>query len=184
VSCPGVFLDRDGTISEEVGYLNHVSRFRLLAGAAGAIRRLHEAGYPVIVVTNQSGVGRGFYPESVVLEANELMKRQLKAEGAELTGIYYCPHVSSAGCDCRKPKLGMVTRAAAEHGIELVRSFFVGDRHSDIELGHRAGGVSILVQTGYGKGELAWHAEKWARQPGYVAADLAGAADWILGHTR
>lgn len=155
-----------------------------MAGAAGAIRRLREAGYPVMVVTNQSGVGRGYFPESVVVEANEIMKCQLEEQGARLVDIYYCTHVSSEGCECRKPKLGLVKRAAAEHRIELARSFFVGDRHSDVELGHRAGGKSILVRTGYGEGELAWHAAKWARQPEYVAADLAGAAEWILRQTR
>src|ERR1700689_747467 len=117
--CPAVFLDRDGTISEEVGYLNHVSRFRILPRVAESIRRLNEAGFPVIVVTNQSGVGRGYFPESLVHSVHELMTQQLEAAGAHLDAIYHCPHTSADGCDCRKPKTGMLDRAAREPAIDL-----------------------------------------------------------------
>src|SRR5262249_33434445 len=154
---PAAFLDRDGTILDELGYLNHPSRFRMLPGAADAIARLNEGGFPVIVVTNQSGVGRGYFPESVVTEVNALMQREIERVGGKLTAIYHCPHASSVECDCRKPKPGMVERAAREHGLDVVRSFFVGDRRSDVQLGHHAGGKSILVRTGYGEGELAWN---------------------------
>jgi D-glycero-D-manno-heptose 1,7-bisphosphate phosphatase len=181
---PAVFLDRDGTILDEVGYLNHASRYRMLSGAPAAIARLNAAGYPVIVVSNQSGVARGYFPESVVTEVNELMEQDLKNAGASLTAIYFCPHASADACDCRKPKLGMVRRAAEEHSIELRNSFFVGDRRSDIELGYSAGGKSILVRTGYGEGEFAWQLAKWPHTPDFVAVDLSEAVDWILGKTR
>jgi len=181
---PAVFLDRDGTILEEVGYLNHASRFRILPGAAAAIARLNRADYPVIVVSNQSGVGRGYFPESVVTEVNTLMQKELAKENARLTAIYYCPHVSLPPCDCRKPQPGMAQRAAKEHGLDLTRSLFVGDRHSDIELGHRVGGRSILVRTGYGEGEFAWHVAGWPRQPDFVAAGLSDAVEWILGQQK
>jgi D-glycero-D-manno-heptose 1,7-bisphosphate phosphatase len=181
---PGVFLDRDGTISEEVGYLNHVSRFRILPHVAEAIRHLNEAGLPVIVVTNQSGVGRGYFPQALVDTVHQLMIQQLEAAGARLDAIYYCPHTSADGCDCRKPKPGMLDRAALEHSIDLHHSFVIGDRHGDIELARRAGATSILVRTGYGEGEYLWNAAKWKLQPDFVAADLADAVHWILRPTK
>jgi D-glycero-D-manno-heptose 1,7-bisphosphate phosphatase len=177
---PAVFLDRDGTISEEVGYLNHPSRFRMFPFAAEAIRRLNQAGLPVIVVTNQSGVGRGYFPESLVDAVHEMMSKELATQGARLDAIYYCPHNSADACDCRKPKTGLLERAAREHSLDLKRSFVVGDRHGDIVLGQNAGARSILVRTGYGEGELAWHASKWPRQPDFIAATLNEATDWIL----
>ncbi len=151
---------------------------------ADAIRRLNEARLPVIVITNQSGVGRGYFPESLVHTVHQLMTRQFAAGGARVEGVYYCPHTSADGCDCRKPKLGMLERAAREHALDLRRSFLVGDRYLDIYLAHRAGARGILVRTGYGEGELAWHAAQWARQPDFVAEDLAGATEWILGQTK
>lgn len=181
---PAVFLDRDGTIAEEVGYLNHASRFRMFPFAAVAIRRLNEAGLPVIVVTNQSGVGRGYFPDSLVHSVNELMTKQLAEEGAKLDAIYYCPHVSTDNCNCRKPRTGMLDRAALEHALDLQRSFVVGDRYDDMELARNVRARGILVRTGYGEGELAWHADKWPFQPNCVAKDLAQAADWILRQPR
>lgn len=156
----------------------------MLAGAAVAIARLNEARYPVIVVSNQSGVGRKYFPESVVAEVNALMEKALAMQGAKLMAIYYCPHANADECDCRKPKTGMVKRAAQEHGLDLSRSYFVGDRRSDIELGHNAGGKSILVRTGYGEGEFEWHVSHWERKPDFVATDLAEAVEWILGKSR
>jgi D-glycero-D-manno-heptose 1,7-bisphosphate phosphatase len=134
----------------------------------------------VIVVTNQSGVGRGYFPESLVHAVHQLMLQQLTAAGARLDGIYYCPHTANDACDCRKPQIGMLTQAAREHAIDLPRSFVVGDRHSDIELARRAGARSIFVRTGYGEGEYLWNASKWTVQPDFVAADLSDAVNWIL----
>ena len=181
---PAVFLDRDGTIAEEVGYLNHVSRFRLLPGVAAAIRMLNGAQLPVIVVTNQSGVGRGYFPESLVEEVHDRMHEALQAEGARLDGVYYCPHVSADGCQCRKPKTGMFEQAARELGLNLKLSFVVGDRYGDIEAADRAGARGVLVRTGYGEGELAWHTKDWPKQPEFVAKNLEAAARWILKEVR
>jgi D-glycero-D-manno-heptose 1,7-bisphosphate phosphatase len=175
-----VFLDRDGTVTEEVGYLNHVSRFRLLQGVAEAIRRLNDAMLPVIVVTNQSGVGRGYFPEQVVRDVHARMIEELRGAGARLDGVYYCPHLPADDCECRKPKTGMLIQAARELSLDLKRSFVVGDRHGDVELANRAGARSVLVRTGYGEGELAWHAKNWPRQPEFVATDLSDAVAWIL----
>ena len=175
-----VFLDRDGTIAEEVGYLNHVSRFRMFPYAAAAIRSFNERNLAVIVITNQSGVGRGYYPESVVRSVNDLMTHQLAAEGAHIDAIYYCPHTPAENCSCRKPKTGMLVRAANEYCLDLDQSFVVGDRYGDIQLAHNVRARSILVRTGYGEGELAWHAAKWAVQPNFIAGNLSDAAVWIL----
>ena len=105
---PAVFLDRDGTICEEVGYLNHVSRFRMFPFAAAALRRLNDVEFPVIVVSNQSGVARGYFPESLVQQVNQIMAQQLSEAGARVDAVYYCPHASSENCSCRKPKTGML----------------------------------------------------------------------------
>jgi D-glycero-D-manno-heptose 1,7-bisphosphate phosphatase len=164
--------------------LNHVSRFRILPRVADAIRRLNQAGLAVIVVTNQSGVGRGYFPESLVHTVHELMTQELAAAGAHLDAVYYCPHHSADGCNCRKPKTGMLERAAQEHAIDLQGSFVVGDRHGDVELARRAGAQSILVRSGYGEGEYLWNAAKWKFQPDFVAADLADAVHWILRPTK
>jgi D-glycero-D-manno-heptose 1,7-bisphosphate phosphatase len=147
---------------------------------AAAIHRLNEAGLPVIVVTNQSGVGRGYFPESLVHTVNELMTKQLAEGGANIDAIYYCPHTSAENCSCRKPRTGMLDHAALEHALDLQRSFVVGDRYGDIELARKAGARSVLVRTGYGEGELAWHAATWSMQPDFVAEDIMQAADWIL----
>jgi D-glycero-D-manno-heptose 1,7-bisphosphate phosphatase len=181
---PAVFLDRDGTIAEEVGYLNHASRFRMFPFVAAAVRRLNEADLPVIVVTNQSGVGRGYFPESLVRTVNELMTQQFAAAQARIDAIYYCPHTSNDGCECRKPETGMLERAAREHSLDLRRSFVVGDRYGDVELARNAQARSVLVRTGYGEGELAWHSAKWSEQPDFVAEDLREATDWILRQPR
>jgi D-glycero-D-manno-heptose 1,7-bisphosphate phosphatase len=181
---PAVFLDRDGTIAEEVGYLNHASRFRMFPCVPAAIRRLNEAGLPVVVVTNQSGVGRGYFPESLVHSVNEIMKKELVAVAARIDAVYFCPHTSANGCNCRKPKTGMLERAALECSLDLARSFVVGDRYGDIELARNVRARGILVRTGYGEGELAWHSAKWPAQPDFVAEDLSKAADWILRQPR
>jgi D-glycero-D-manno-heptose 1,7-bisphosphate phosphatase len=178
-----VFLDRDGTISEEVGYLNHISRFRMFPFAPTSIHKLNDSGLLVFVITNQSGVARGYYPESLVHTVHDLMTQQLSEARAHLDGFYYCPHTSSDACTCRKPGPGMLDRASAEHGIDLTRSFVVGDRHSDVELAHRVGARSIMVRTGYGEGEILWHASGWTLKPDFIAADLSSATDWILEQT-
>jgi D-glycero-D-manno-heptose 1,7-bisphosphate phosphatase len=152
--------------------------------AAAAVKNLNEAGLPAIVITNQSGVARGYFPETLVLEVHALMKRQLEAQGAHLTGIYYCPHRSEDGCNCRKPKTGLLELAAKEHGLDLSRSTVIGDRYADVELARRAGARSVMVRTGYGEGELEWHSPRWPSQPNYVAPTLVEAVDWILRQSR
>lgn len=175
-----VFLDRDGTLCEEVGYLNHISRLHIFPFAVAAVRRLNDAGFPVIVVTNQSGVARGFFPESLIEEVHERIQHDLAVSGARIDGFYACPHRSADACDCRKPRTGLLERAAHDHRLQLRGSWVVGDRGVDVELAHNAGCRGVLVITGYGRGEQQWHLPDWPQQPEFVAEDLAAAVDRIL----
>ena len=184
---PAVFLDRDGTINEQMGYVNHLSRFQLLPGVARAIRSLNEAGLPVVVVTNQSGLARGYFPESLLEAVHAEMYRLLAQEGARLDGLYVCPHHPEAreerfrlDCDCRKPRTGLLERAAAELGLDLGRSYMVGDRWSDLRCGAAVGASTILVLTGYGLGDAAYVGPGQPVQPDHVAEDLLAAAEWII----
>lgn len=176
-----VFLDRDGTISEEMGYVNHLSRFIIFPYAAAAIHRLNQANLPVVVVTNQSGVARNFFPESLIDEVHAKMKRELAAAGARVDGIYYCPHIRDDNCTCRKPIPGMLEQAAREHSLDLANSILVSDRYDDISMGQSVGCRSILVLSGYGRGEYEFHRRDWPRQPDNVVEDLTAAVDLIVG---
>lgn len=177
---PAVFLDRDGTICEEMGYLNHITRLRIFPFAASAIARLNLAGIPVVVVTNQSGVARGIFPESLVTEVERRIEAELAAGGARIDAFYYCPHNKDQNCDCRKPLPGMLTRAAKEHNLDLSRSAVVGDRYVDVALAHTVGALGLLVTSGFGRGDLQYHGAAWPRQPDAVVEDLEEAAGWIL----
>jgi D-glycero-D-manno-heptose 1,7-bisphosphate phosphatase len=177
-----IFIDRDGTLSEEVGYVNHPSRFRLFPYAAEALKMLHEDGWLAIVITNQAGVARGYFSEAMLQTVHELMASQLKAAGTGVDAIYYCAHHPSAGdlpyrseCDCRKPKPGLINRAAHDFNIDLKRSWMIGDRYSDVELAHNAGVRSTLVMSGYGRGEWEHQRQNWKHQPDMTAEDLVDA---------
>lgn len=185
-----VFIDRDGTISEEVGYINHAERFRLFSYAAQAINLLHNHGWLAIVTTNQAGVARGYFTEAMIQSVHERMTRELETEGARLDAIYYCAHHPSVGeppyrvdCDCRKPKPGLITRAAQNLRIDLSRSWMVGDRYSDIEVARNAGVSSALVLSGYGRGEWEHQRTSWDHQPDLVADDLLKAVEQIVRST-
>lgn len=181
-----VFIDRDGTISEEVGYINHTSRFRLFPYAAAAIEQLHEAGYLAILVTNQAGVARGYFSEDMVKAVHQRMTEELEASGATLDAVYYCAHHPSVGelpyrydCDCRKPKPGLLLRAASDFNLNLTNSWMVGDRYSDVELARNAGVKSVLVLSGYGRGEWEHQRDNWTILPDLVAEDLLEAVSLI-----
>ncbi len=182
-----VFLDRDGTINEQMGYINHSCRFILLPGAAKAIKRLNDAGIPVVVVSNQSGLARGYFPEELLDAVHDKMKRLLAEEGAHVDGIYYCPHHPEAKeerfratCNCRKPKPGLILQAAQELNLDPARSFVVGDRWSDIKTAANCGARSILVRTGYGRGDEQYIGPTQDIQPDFKADDLSLAVDIIL----
>lgn len=182
-----IFMDRDGTVCEEVGYVNHVSRLRLLPRSAEAIRLANDAGFQTVVVTNQAGVARGYFTEDRVEEAHDRMRQLLGEAGARVDGIYYCPHHPEVGgpryrrdCDCRKPRTGMFVRARDEMGIDLASSYVVGDSTRDIEAGSRIGATTVLVLTGYGRGELEHQSAGWAIHPTRTSEDLLDAVRWIL----
>ena len=174
------FLDRDGTIGEELGYVNHIDRFQIFPFAAEAIRQLNQADIPVIVVTNQSGIARNIFPESLVHEVHKKMVAELAKGGAWIDAIYFCPHKTEDSCECRKPNPGLILRAAREHGLDLAASWVVGDRYADLEMGHAAGARGILVMSGYGRGEYQLHGSTWPRQPDAVAENLSDAVRHIL----
>lgn len=182
-----IFLDRDGTISEEVGYVNHLSRYRLLPNSLEAIRRINQAGFLAIVTTNQSGVARGYFSEDLVRQVHDRLLAWVSEAGARLDAIYYCPHHPTEGrpplradCECRKPRPGMIRRAEREHGIDLARSYVVGDSRADLEAGAAAGVPGVLVQTGYGRGLVEHQKETLTVPPLHVAEDLLEAARFIL----
>jgi D-glycero-D-manno-heptose 1,7-bisphosphate phosphatase len=186
----GVFMDRDGCVVEEVGYVNHPSRIRLLPRAAEAVRRLNEAGVAAVMVTNQAGVARGYFSEETLHVANARMRCDLEAAGARLDGLYVCMHHPTEGqppyraaCDCRKPRPGLLQRAAAELGLDLRASVMVGDRFSDVATGHAVGAAGVLVLTGYGRGEWEYQRHAQAVVPDHVAEDLLDAVEWALAHT-
>jgi D-glycero-D-manno-heptose 1,7-bisphosphate phosphatase len=180
------FLDRDGTIIEEVGYLDRPERVVFYPWTIDAIRVLNRAGIAVVMVTNQSGVARGFFAEAVVDEVHRHMAAMLAEGGARIDAYYYCPHHPDGKvpgyaqvCDCRKPGRALVDRAVREFGIDPARSFVVGDRWVDVALAHTIGAGAILVRTGYGMSEE-------LKPPANLTADvvvdnLIAAASWMLG---
>lgn len=152
---PCIFFDRDGTLIEERNYLSDPAGVVLIPGAAEALRLARAAGFLAVVLTNQSGVGRGFFTLEDVQRVHERMLALLAREGAGVDGIYVCPHAPGDDCSCRKPRTGLVEQAARELGIDLPRSWMIGDKPADIELARNAGLRSVLVLTGYGASSLA-----------------------------
>ena len=190
-SRPAVFVDRDGTLTEEVGYVNHPKRLRLLPRSAEAVRRLNAADVPVVVVTNQAGIARGYFSEDVMHAVNAALVDQLGRAGARLDGIYVCPHHPSEGtppwrldCDCRKPKPGLLMRAAKELELDLGRSMMVGDKPSDLEVAPVVGARAALVLTGYGLGEWEYRRPTFRVEPDHVGDDLLDVVEWFLERGR
>ena len=184
---PAVFIDRDGCLTEEVGYVNHVSRIRLLPRTAAAVRRLNEAGVPAVMATNQSGIAKGYFDQEVLDAAHAELRRQLAAGGARLDGLYVCTHHPGEGappyrahCECRKPRPGLLHRAAADLDLDLGASVMVGDKISDVAVGHAVGAAGVLVLTGYGRGEWEHQRQRWTDKPDHVAEDLLDAVEWAL----
>jgi len=181
-----VFIDRDGTISEEIGYVNHPERFKLLPRSGEAIKKINEMGLKAVVVTNQAGVARGYFPEWMIQKVHDRMEDLLAKEGAKLDAIYYCPHHPRAGeppyradCECRKPRTGMIDSAAVDLHIDVKRSYMIGDKITDVEFAHRVGAKGIFVKTGYGRGELELYGDTWTTTPDFIAEDLLDAVMWI-----
>ena len=174
-----VFLDRDGVINKkapEGDYVKNWDEFRFLPGVKKAIRKLNEKGFLVIVVSNQRGIAKGVMTEDDLKEIHARMKEELRKEGAVINGIYYCPHDIKDHCDCRKPKPGLLLRAAREHDVDLRRSWMIGDRESDIEAGKRAGCKTILIRSS------PLNDTSEGIEPDLVAKSLAEAVEKLLGY--
>lgn len=183
----GVFLDRDGTITEEAGYLTDSKRLKLIPGSAEAIALLNRFKIPAVVATNQAGVARGYFEEFMVKECNRKLKDMLRRLGAKLDAIYYCPHHPDVGippyrknCDCRKPKPGMLLRAAKKFNLDLSKSYVIGDKATDLEVAAVVSARPILVKTGYGLGEILYGRAKWKIKPITVCENLFEAVSFII----
>lgn len=186
---PAVFLDRDGTLIEDVGYLDRVERLLIYPWAIDAVRLLNQGGYHVVIITNQAGVARGFFKEAFLAEVHGEIRSRFRTGGARIDGFYYCPHHPDAPieeyrqvCDCRKPAPGLVRKASQDLSLDLARSFVVGDRWLDVRLGRAVGARSLLVRTGYGRTEEA-NGPADVRAD-HVAENLVEAVSWILSASR
>jgi D-glycero-D-manno-heptose 1,7-bisphosphate phosphatase len=184
---PAVFIDRDGTISEEVGYVNHPSRFRLFPYSAEAIKLLNDSGWLAILITNQAGVARGYFSEDVITSVHDRLRGDLEKSSARLDAIYYCAHHPTVGeppyrsdCDCRKPKTGLIERAVQDFEIDRGASWMIGDRYGDVELARNAGLHSAFVLSGYGLGEWEYQRGSWKNEPEFVSQTLLHAVKQIL----
>lgn len=183
---PAALIDRDGTININTHHLNRVEDLKLIPGAGEAITRLNSAGYPVIIITNQSAIARGLLTESGLAEIHEKLKEQLSAYSATIDGIYHCPHHPDYGdravCDCRKPSPGMILKAANEHNIDLACSIMIGDNLTDVEAGWNAGCRGALVRTGSGKNILTQIDDDTRNRIDYIGDDLSDVVNWILSN--
>jgi len=171
-----VVLDRDGTINIEREYLSAPEQLELLPGAVCGLRHLRKLGLGLVVITNQSGVGRGYFDRAGLDLIHQRLCALLAAEGIQLDGIYVCPHHPSEGCTCRKPQPELLEKAAREHQFKPAEAFVIGDKVIDIELGQQVGATTLLVRTGYGAQVAALAAAQMAVTGDYVVDDLANAA--------
>lgn len=185
-----VFLDRDGTINEEVGYLDSIDKLNLFAYTAEAIRLINESGMKAVVITNQSGVAKGYFTEEFVRKVHARIQEMLRERGAFIDAFYYCPHHQTEGigvylqsCACRKPGVGMLIEASKELDIDLRRSYTVGDMLKDIQVARTVGAKGILVKTGYGINTIEKDLTSDSSeiyQPSYIAEDILDAVKWII----
>ncbi len=185
-----IFLDRDGTINEEVGYIEHLDRLRIIPEAYEAIRLINVSSFMTAVVTNQAGIAKGLFNEAFVKQTNERLQEYLRQKGAAIDAFYFCPHHPTEGvppyrrvCDCRKPAPGLFYQAARDMDIDLAASFMVGDRYRDMEAAHRAGVKGVLVKTGYGADVLeniGPDQETPEAKPDHIAENILEAVHWIL----
>lgn len=182
-----IFLDRDGTINEEVGYLDSISRLTLFPQTPTAIRMINASGMKSVVVTNQSGIARGYFTETFVQELHRHIQEILAPYDARLDAFYFCPHHPDGqgryrkGCNCRKPEPGMLIAAATDLGIDLARSYLIGDTCKDMQAAHSAGVKAVLVRTGYGRQAETEHS---ALTPHHIADGILPAVAWIMQDRR
>jgi D-glycero-D-manno-heptose 1,7-bisphosphate phosphatase len=181
-----VFLDRDGTLNEDIGYPADFRQVHIYPAAFEAVRRLREAGFAAVVITHQSGLARGYFDAAELESLHLRFCSEFARRGAPLDGLYSCPHgpeVAGSGCSCAKPLPGLGIRAAGEIGLDLGASFMVGDKPDDVLFGLNIGATPVLVLTGYGRSAPAALAARGVR-PAHTAAGILEAAQWILGQGR
>jgi histidinol-phosphate phosphatase family protein len=176
---PAIFIDRDGTLNEDIGYVSTVDQLILYPWAAEAVRLINRSGIKAIVITNQSGIARGFCTEEALQAIHSRMIEELARQGARIDAVYYCPHHPDLSCQCRKPRTGMLQAASREHDIDLSRSFVIGDKASDINLATHVGARAALVLSGYGRETIA-HPDRWPCEPTIIAENLLEAVRRIL----
>lgn len=185
-----IFLDRDGTINEEVGYLDSIDKLRIIPAAFEAIRLINKSRMKAVVITNQAGVARGLFDEAFVRQTHEQLQASFCQKGSVIDAFYYCPHHPTEGspdyrkiCDCRKPSPGLIFQAARDMDIDLSASYMIGDRYRDVEAAHRAGVKGVLVKTGYGTDvveNVGPDQETPEGKPEYIADNVLEAVRWIM----
>jgi len=173
-----VILDRDGTIIEEREYLSDPDEVTLIPGVGAGLREFQRMGFGLVVITNQSGIGRGFFDQVALDRVHQRLEQLLDCEGVHLDGLYTCPHKPDDDCTCRKPKLGLLQKAAKDLDFRLENSIVIGDKESDIEMGHAAGALTVLVRTGYGNKSAT------AATADFVVDDLAAATGLVGSLTQ
>lgn len=174
-----VFFDRDGVINKEVNYLDSPEKVEILPGIAEAVKLLNDNNFKVVIITNQSGIARGYFTINTLNEIHNLIQNELMKSSAKIDAIYFCPHHPDDDCNCRKPRIGLIKRAETELDIDLTSSYLIGDTISDIQAGINAGLKSILVLTGYGKDERA-KLDDIGLEVDHIASDTISAVSWIL----
>lgn len=174
-----IFLDRDGTVIEEVNFLSTVEETRLFPYTIEALKLFKKSGFLLFITTNQSGIARGYFDASAVNAIHEKIQNELKANDLKIESFHFCPHLPKAGCKCRKPNTGMLEQACANFEIDLSESWMIGDKKLDIEMGFNAGTKTALVKTGYGEK----HQQELVRKPDIIAENLLEAASSIMRFT-
>lgn len=177
-----IFIDRDGVLNEDRDdYVKNVSELRVFPYVPDAIRRLNDAGLEVFVISNQQGVAKGVISESDLLAIQTEITRQVTQGGGRISAFYYCKHLAADNCACRKPKPGLLLRAAEDNAIDLVETFMIGDSDRDVQAGQRAGCRTVLVLSGHMAPD---EANSLPDKPGHIAADLSSAVDYVITHSR
>jgi len=179
-----IFIDRDGTINKDVHYLDDPEKFEFYPGIQVGVKRLQENGFKLIVITNQSGIARGYFTEKQLSDIHKRMKQEFQKYDVTLDGIYYCPHHPDEKCNCRKPNTGLFEKAIHEHNIDVKKSYMLGDKILDVGAGKKAGVKTILIPEPHVKNELLSKKNEWEYNPDYIAHDFLDAVKWILHEMR
>ena len=175
-----VFIDRDGTINVDVHYLNNPKEFEMYPGVGEGVKKLKDNGFKIIIITNQSGIARGYFTEEVLSKIHERMEIEFNVFDVKLDGIYYCPHHPDDNCDCRKPQIGLFEKAIIEHDIDVDKSYMIGDKLLDIDAGKKVGVETILALEPHNRDEMMSIKNEWKYNPDYISDDFIDIVEWIL----